>query len=800
MTCLRGGVFSFFNPCLTSKPNNLTHKSKFSILCCAILLNTGYLKADWISSPQGILSCSGGVCELNGSHNGFIEAGQGTSDDLRINGNLISNNFSAIIVNTNINDITNNANIRGEDYGIYNSAIISQIINNGSIQGNKAGIYNQGEITKIENHSTLSIINENTIGGINNFSNLNITNVNNASFGSIKNEDSNTINIIDIKNTDSNTRFNSEIENLGRGNINITNVNSKVSFENYIDNNNIYTGNINITNTSSDVSFNDEISNNNKGNINIQNANSNVNFSDISNINTGNIILTSTNSKIEIHNLGNYNSGSIILTGGSYYFNGVITNENQNGKIQISDINFDLKDFSTTGQISRLSLSGGTNNTIGGINQIQIDKITFNNALETSTLEFIKDSKNISQFVSGALINNNSVDTNTYDYELDNTYNGTLIDTFKAHIQDKDFFDIYGITSFNLSIKDERGNLQVLSTPENSASAELNKILLSSMQRRANFIDNAISSSINDLAHKFSYDKFSKNDINNNLYASALSDLGVSLGSQNLEAREDSLFVLPYFSSLNIDLDNGDKAKGHNQGLIAGLTGLKGEDMFYSLYLGYEDMNVKSQNYKVDLRGLYGGFKILDFINNLNENTEFFVQYNGNLALMNNDINNRESAEKADPNSYFWTLGADLGVNYLQEKNTFTPKWGLAYEGGNIDSYTLDQGLTHFDKTNFNLFHTKASLAWARSWTSYFITNLQGGVKYYFNPNVDYSYFNPIINSVSGKTRLDHWNEFIGVDFIIPLNYAFYFKISYNGNFSKDGDTHTAFARFNYLF
>ncbi|TBR81047.1 autotransporter outer membrane beta-barrel domain-containing protein, partial [Campylobacter novaezeelandiae] len=35
--------------------------------------------------------------------------------------------------------------------------------------------------------------------------------------------------------------------------------------------------------------------------------------------------------------------------------------------------------------------------------------------------------------------------------------------------------------------------------------------------------------------------------------------------------------------------------------------------------------------------------------------------------------------------------------------------------------------------------------------------------------------------------------------FIIPLNEAFYFSLNYNGMFDRDGNTHTGYAQFNYV-
>lgn len=830
-TTTGGGFDKKLNPKFSS--SLLTSKNKFSMLCCAVLLNASPLSA---VINCGSLACIGISSSYNGSD--YYEI-QNNTLAFNINSNNININSTAMQAihigsgvsseNAYITINGDNVVIQGADYGIYNEGRIADINLAGAsrITGSKAGIYNSGYIHGIINTGnpnnlplTIQTANGSDIYLIDNRRTLIINNGNgNVNFDKINNKysnqssDNNYPSSITINNDGTTMNIAQVIENDGsRGGITISNKNnSSLKILNEIANDakgdkaglwNNGTSEFTITNDATSSAEINRIRNETGGSIHLNGGNftlknvvnsgstiyiSEAEFKDgavitnqngavlrvdeLKNRNNANIRITNDGgSRANIDKLTNTGTGNMNLSGA--YTIGTITNTN--GSINVDEALLDTSNFDTT-SFRRLALRGDatTATTQGGINDININRLTLRNA--NGDLE---NAKNISQFIDGALIDTNGdVDTTAYDEYLaqNAAFNGyTLVGGLKDKVGDENFINLYGITGVGMSMQNSVGDFRTFATPGNSAGAELNKDLVVSMQRRVNFIDGAINASINDLM------------------ATDLQSLG----------KKNTIIVMPYFSSLSINLDNEDTSKGHVQGLAAGYSSeVEDSESFYSLYMGYEDMKVRSSNYSVGSRGLYAGFRYLDYITQLGENTSFFIQYNGTLSESENHLTNRESSESANPNSYYWVGGANLVVHCMQGDNIYTTKWGLSYMGGIIEPYTMDEGTSHFDRNNVNLFISRAGVSWTRVWSPHFLTTLQGGLKYYFNPDVDYSYFSEILDAkVKDTTTLDRWNEFIGASFIVPLNSSFYFKISYNGIFSKDGDVHTGLARFTYLF
>ncbi|EJV6777172.1 autotransporter outer membrane beta-barrel domain-containing protein, partial [Campylobacter jejuni] len=97
-----------------------------------------------------------------------------------------------------------------------------------------------------------------------------------------------------------------------------------------------------------------------------------------------------------------------------------------------------------------------------------------------------------------------------------------------------------------------------------------------------------------------------------------------------------------------------------------------------------------------------------------------------------------------------------------------------------------------------NLFSTKTSFTWFRDWLPNLKTSVELGAKFNINPKVEAeARFDNI--KVSDEFDLPRVQKFVSTSFIVPVNEAFYFSLSYNGMFDKDGNTHTGFAQFNYL-
>lgn len=559
-----------------------------------------------------------------------------------------------------------------------------------------------------------------------------------------------------------------------------------------------------------------DIINNSNGSINLTNSGS---IRGVTNENDGSMSIAN---KGNIEGLRNNGSGTITLMNqgiitkkGSYHLQNSST-----GQILVKDYLVDLEpylqshvrngDFSDA-YSSRLSISG---------RNIHFEKLSVKLTKPNYLDKFISSSVNISQFIEGAFID--ETNRNVHDCINDKTdcmqdengnfgYTGEILrEGLKKSVNNPNFISIAGLNAAYLTIKDKYGNFKLTATPKNSGATHLNKVLLSSMRKRVNFINDIITASIGEFKYHlyYSLDDQGTNPTNPNRFFQRLDSAQNShyergeLHASNINfqslSRHGASFIFPYFISHNISLDNKDQSKGHNTGIILGYTSVTVNDTFYSIYGGYEDMNSNSNLYNVNSKAWYLGFKLSDHLRRLGDRAELVVQYDGNIIGMQNNISdNEENMDiQASPKSYVWSLGTDIGVNFFRGNDIFVPQLGLAYEGGTVSGYRLD---VPFKKTKINTYHTRARMVWARDWNPYLQTSFQIGLRYYFNPNVDINY-SIADQKIEAKTEFSRWNKFVGIDFIVPLNKAFHFKLGYNGAFSKDGDNHTAFVSFNYVF
>lgn len=500
---------------------------------------------------------------------------------------------------------------------------------------------------------------------------------------------------------------------------------------------------------------------------------------------------------------------------------GIYDIRNEGGHVEIANLYVDLEPYvQSYEQHQNFSAAYDSRISLGGVgmDRIDIDHVTVKLQRPELLETFLKEVVNVSQFINGAY---GDADRDPHDCTGNDAQNCTITDSGKIYngktplikgLQDnvgnQKFITILGDKAFTLELSDQYGNFGVVATPQSSPAATVTKTFTSSMKSSATFVDNIVSSSIEDLKHYFESpgndNKQEKNRVyyrydKDELYASLASDLVSQsvLKEKSLYLGNAAVYILPYFSFQSVDLDSGDKAKGHTKGLIVGYTGSTENNTFYSVYGGYQSTNMESRDYDTDFKTLYTGFKVSDSLTYLKDNVELFANYDGKIARTRNSIRNNEvSTNSANPKSFSWSLGADLGVNFFVGENTFTPQIGLGYEGGRINSYTL---VEKYDKTKINTYHTRARIAWAREWGAHLETVLEAGMRYYFNPEVEFGY-ELAGTHVEGKDKFAKASGFIGTDFIIPLSQRFYFKFSYSGVFSDDVRGHTGLAKFNYSF
>ncbi|OEX70914.1 hypothetical protein AJO39_04760 [Campylobacter jejuni] len=342
-----------------------------------------------------------------------------------------------------------------------------------------------------------------------------------------------------------------------------------------------------------------------------------------------------------------------------------------------------------------------------------------------------------------------------------------------------------------------------------SISGATFRSLISTTTRRSTFIDNVMGNSM----QSFSLASSSKSQSiamseKGNLYADASDYIKSDLNNGNYGSnKEHSLFILPYFSSQNVELSLNEESKGHTKGTIIGYSTLK-DSGIYGVYAGYEDTKMSSTYFDINNRTYYAGLKYFNTLLTTEKGQEVYIKAQGKTALIKNDLTKKigNNEAKANPNSYAYGVNAGLGMNFISNKDIFSPEVGLTYEGGYTEAFSMintkgEATVMGGERTyaNYlNLFSTKTSFTWFRDWLPNLKSSVELGAKLNINPSVKAkARFGNI--KVNDEFYLPRVQKFVSTSLIIPVNEAFYFSLNYNGMFDKDGNTHTGFAQFNYL-
>ncbi|MBT0851242.1 hypothetical protein KJQ51_07535, partial [Campylobacter jejuni] len=341
-----------------------------------------------------------------------------------------------------------------------------------------------------------------------------------------------------------------------------------------------------------------------------------------------------------------------------------------------------------------------------------------------------------------------------------------------------------------------------------SISGATFRSLISTTSRRSTFIDNVMGNSMQSFALASSSKSQSiAMSEKGNLYADASDYIKSDLNNGSYGSnKEHSLFILPYTSSQNVELSLNEESKGHAKGTIIGYSTLK-DSGIYGVYAGYEDRKMGSTYFDINNRTYYAGLKYFNTLFTTEKGQEVYIKAQGKAALIKNDLTKKigNNEAKAEPNSYAYGVNTALGMNFISNKDIFSPEIGLAYEGGYTEAFsmkdTIGQATVKGGERTYanylNLFSTKTSLTWFRDWLPNLKTSVELGAKFNINPKVEAeARFGNI--KVSDEFDLPRVQKFVSTSFIVPVNEAFYFSLSYNGMFDKDGNTHTGFAQFNY--
>ncbi|EOM1801472.1 hypothetical protein ACNBCM_000115 [Campylobacter jejuni] len=403
-------------------------------------------------------------------------------------------------------------------------------------------------------------------------------------------------------------------------------------------------------------------------------------------------------------------------------------------------------------------------------------------------------------------VENITVDQSNVDLEELNDINNIISGVNQNNIGN---IGTNGSGEISLSFDPITGKLTTDFNLNASISGATFRSLISTTSRRSTFIDNVMGNSMQSFALASSSKSQSiAMSEKGNLYADASDYIKSDLNNGSYGSnKEHSLFILPYTSSQNVELSLNEESKGHTKGTIIGYSTLK-DSGIYGVYAGYEDTKIGSTYFDINNRTYYAGLKYFNTLFTTEKGQEVYIKAQGKAALIKNDLTEKigNNEAKAEPNSYAYGVNTALGMNFISNKDIFSPEIGLAYEGGYTEAFsmkdTIGQATVKGGERTYanylNLFSTKTSLTWFRDWLPNLKTSVELGAKFNINPKVEAeARFGNI--KVSDEFDLPRVQKFVSTSFIVPVNEAFYFSLSYNGMFDKDGNTHTGFAQFNYL-
>ncbi|EAK8296357.1 hypothetical protein E7M00_04070 [Campylobacter jejuni] len=403
-------------------------------------------------------------------------------------------------------------------------------------------------------------------------------------------------------------------------------------------------------------------------------------------------------------------------------------------------------------------------------------------------------------------VENITVDQSNVDLEELNDINNIISGVNQNNIGN---IGTNGSGEISLSYDPITGKLTTDFNLNASISGATFRSLISTTSRRSTFIDNVMGNSMQSFALASSSKSQSiAMSEKGNLYADASDYIKSDLNNGSYGSnKEHSLFILPYTSSQNVELSLNEESKGHTKGTIIGYATLK-DSGIYGVYAGYEDTKMGSTYFDINNRTYYAGLKYFNTLFTTEKGQEVYIKAQGKAALIKNDLTEKigNNEAKAEPNSYAYGVNTALGMNFISNKDIFSPEIGLAYEGGYTEAFsmkdTIGQATVKGGERTYanylNLFSTKTSLTWFRDWLPNLKTSVELGAKFNINPKVEAeARFGNI--KVSDEFDLPRVQKFVSTSFIVPVNEAFYFSLNYNGMFDKDGNTHTGFAQFNYL-
>ncbi|ECK8112887.1 hypothetical protein FRS19_02360, partial [Campylobacter jejuni] len=342
-------------------------------------------------------------------------------------------------------------------------------------------------------------------------------------------------------------------------------------------------------------------------------------------------------------------------------------------------------------------------------------------------------------------VENITVDQSNVDLEELNDINNIISGVNQNNIGN---IGTNGSGEISLSYDPITGKLTTDFNLNASISGATFRSLISTTSRRSTFIDNVMGNSMQSftLASSSKSQSIAMSE-KGNLYADASDYIKSDLNNGSYGSnKEHSLFILPYTSSQNVELSLNEESKGHTKGTIIGYSTLK-DSGIYGVYAGYEDTKMGSTYFDINNRTYYAGLKYFNTLFTTEKGQEVYIKAQGKAALIKNDLTKKigNNEAKAEPNSYAYGVNTALGMNFISNKDIFSPEIGLAYEGGYTEAFsmkdTIGQATVKGGERTYanylNLFSTKTSLTWFRDWLPNLKTSVELGAKFNINPKVE---------------------------------------------------------------
>ncbi|HFF9277989.1 TPA: hypothetical protein ACGFDK_001731, partial [Campylobacter jejuni] len=339
-------------------------------------------------------------------------------------------------------------------------------------------------------------------------------------------------------------------------------------------------------------------------------------------------------------------------------------------------------------------------------------------------------------------VENITVDQSNVDLEELNDINNIISGVNQNNIGN---IGTNGSGEISLSYDPITGKLTTDFNLNASISGATFRSLISTTSRRSTFIDNVMGNSMQSftLASSSKSQSIAMSE-KGNLYADASDYIKSDLNNGSYGSnKEHSLFILPYTSSQNVELSLNEESKGHTKGTIIGYSTLK-DSGIYGVYAGYEDTKMGSTYFDINNRTYYAGLKYFNTLFTTEKGQEVYIKAQGKAALIKNDLTKKigNNEAKAEPNSYAYGVNTALGMNFISNKDIFSPEIGLAYEGGYTEAFsmkdTIGQATVKGGERTYanylNLFSTKTSLTWFRDWLPNLKTSVELGAKFNINP------------------------------------------------------------------